>query len=169
MHVLVYQRGKTVEGERLVCSVPVFPEGRSATENSLIATDTSIIVENNYGYIPSQNAVGKLSEPGMARIDVSPDGTCEIIWESSERVPNAVTKLSLGTGLIYAYTRDEGTLTTGAWLLSAISFATGETIWERYVGTGRDFNSNYAAVYLGQDGTAYAGVTSGIIAVRDTE
>ncbi len=169
MQVLVYRRAADVADERLVCSVPVFPPGRSATENSVIATDQSIIVENNYGYVPLQMAAGILSEPGLTRIDVTTDGICEIIWTSEERIPTAVTKLSLATGLIYTYTRDEGNILNASWWLTAIDFATGETVWEQYVGTGLNFNNNYAAVYLGQDSTAYVGVTGGIVAIRDTE
>jgi hypothetical protein len=33
-----------------VCETPVFTAGASATENSLIAVNDSLIVENNYGY-----------------------------------------------------------------------------------------------------------------------
>ena len=46
MHVLVYSR----DNGELVCSEPVFQPGRASNENSLIATDKSIIVENNFGY-----------------------------------------------------------------------------------------------------------------------
>jgi hypothetical protein len=43
MHVLVYDRNN---GD-LVCAEPVFEPGSASNENSLIATDSSIIVENN--------------------------------------------------------------------------------------------------------------------------
>jgi len=166
MQVLVYQRTATENDNRLVCAVPVFAEGRSATENSVIATDTSIIVENNYGYVPLQMAAGILSEVGLTRIDVI-DGNCNVIWESAERIPTAVTKLSLATGLIYTYTRDEGNIETAPWIFTAINYHTGETVWEQYVGTGPDFNNNYAAIYLTPDGIAYVGVTNGIVSIRD--
>ena len=52
--VLVYRRAAQVQGSRLVCKVPVFEENASATENSLIATNQSIVVENNYGYYGPQ-------------------------------------------------------------------------------------------------------------------
>ena len=50
MHVLVYRRCAAVDDQRLVCSEPVFEAGKSDTENSLVAFDHSIIVENNYAY-----------------------------------------------------------------------------------------------------------------------
>ena len=46
MHVLVYHR----DNGQLVCAEPVFQPGQASNENSLIATDKSIIVENNFGY-----------------------------------------------------------------------------------------------------------------------
>lgn len=166
MQVLVYHRGADFEGERLLCAVPVFPAGRSATENSVIATDRSIIVENNYGYGLSQ-FLGRVSEPGLTRIDIEDDGTCSIIWTSDERIPSAVTKLSLANGLIYTYTRDEGGFNNASWFFTAIDFVSGETVWKQYVGTGSRFNNNYAAVYLGLDGAAYIGVMGGVVSIRD--
>lgn len=169
MNVLVYQRAVEIGGdERLVCAIPVFPEGRSATENSIIATNQSIIVENNYGYVALQAAMGILSEPGLIRIDVI-DNNCEIIWTSSERIPTAVSKLSVSNGLIYTYTREEGNINTATWLFTAIDFVSGDTIWERYVGTGSNFNNSYAGVYLHHDGTIYVGVLGGIVVIRDAE
>ncbi len=47
--VVVYRRAAQVDGSRLVCKQPVFEPGFSASFNSLIATDHSISIENNYG------------------------------------------------------------------------------------------------------------------------
>ena len=169
MHVLVYRRTADAVTNRLVCAVPVFTAGRSATENSVIATDQSIIVENNYGYSAAQALLGRLSEPGITRIDVAADGSCSVVWTANERVPNVVSKLSLSTGLIYTYTRDAGTNGSAPWLFTAVDFVTGRTVWQRYIGDGLDFNSNYAGVYLRDDGTAYVGVSSGLVTIRDTQ
>lgn len=166
MNVLVYRRGVDVSGDRLVCSVPVFNDGLSATENSVIATDRSIIVENNYGSGLSQ-LLGGLSQTGLSRIDILDDESCEPVWTSDVRIPSAVTKLSLATGLIYTYTRDDAGFATGSWYLTAIDYETGEVIWTQYAGTGTNFNNNYAAVYLANNGVAYIGVTGGIVSIRD--
>lgn len=172
MNVLVYQRGVEVDGERLVCSEPVFGEGQSSTENSIIATDRSMIVENNYGYVGPlaplelENAETRI---GMARIDLNEDGTCQTVWTSNEIVPSVVSKMSVATGLIYTYTKDEGPSPLGAWYFTAIDFETGETVFKQYTGTGAYFNNHYAGLYLGPDGTTYIGVVGGIVAIRDTE
>ena len=36
-----------------------------------------------------------------------------------------------------------------------------------YAGIGLGFNNNYAGMAIGPDGTAYLGVTGGLIALRD--
>lgn len=168
MHVLVYRRSKEVTGSRLVCNEPVFGENKGDTENSLIATNKSIIVENNYGYSGQQATMqGNATEPGMTRIDLNPDGSCDTVWNSSERVPNVVSKMSLANGLVYTYTKDPGPNTTDAWYFTAIDFETGQTVYKRLTGTGVYYDSFYAGVYLGPDGTAYVGVLGGLVAIRD--
>ena len=50
MQVVVYRRAKSVRGSRMVCEQPVFEKGKSSTDQSLIGTFRSMVVENNYGY-----------------------------------------------------------------------------------------------------------------------
>ena len=45
--------------QRAVCRMPVFPRGAGATENSLIGTGRSLVVENNYGYRPPVTAIDR--------------------------------------------------------------------------------------------------------------
>src|SRR5206468_9188227 len=47
MHVVVYWRAASIAGPRLLCAVPVFAPGTSATENSLIGTGDSLLVEKH--------------------------------------------------------------------------------------------------------------------------
>ena len=51
MQVVVLRRARWLRRgqRRRVCEQPVFRKGASATENSIIATGRSMIVENNYG------------------------------------------------------------------------------------------------------------------------
>ncbi|APG23742.1 PQQ-binding-like beta-propeller repeat protein [Syntrophotalea acetylenica] len=167
MHVLVYDRA---DGH-LVCSEPVFQPGQASNENSLVATDTSIIVENNFGY---KNALkdtthGRTTTPGLARIDVENDA-CRTVWTNeSESIPTLITKMSLATGLIYTYTKPKGPAATDPWYFTAIDFETGETVWKILAGVGVLYNNHYAGAYLGPDGTLYVGVLGGIVAVRDGE
>ncbi len=168
MHVVVYRRAASVAGERQVCREPVFEAGASATDNSLIVTDSSIVVENNYGYEgPSSTFQGGVTAPGLARVDLDADGEgCAVAWNSDEISPTVVPKLSLANGLVYAYTKTRDT--DDPWYLTAIDFRTGETVYKRLAGFGLGFNNNYAPVTLGPDGTAYVGVLGGLVALRDT-
>jgi len=170
MHVLVYRRGAKIHKPRLVCEVPVFQPFASATENSLIATNRSISVENNFGYRSLLSTVfGGTTEPGITRIDLDDDNdSCNIVWTSEEIVPNVVSQVSLATGLEYTYTKDAGPDATDAWYFTAIDFRTGRTVYKRLAGTGILYNSNYSGVYLGPDGkTAYVGVLGGLVRIHE--
>jgi hypothetical protein len=175
--VVVYRRAAQVQGSRLVCPVPVFEKDASATENSLIATNQSIIVENNYGYTgPQATLFNGATTPGITRIDLNADQSgCNTVWTNNrESIPSVVSQMSLANGLIYTYTKDADSCTlpgpcfTAAWYLTAIDFATGATVFKRLGGTGIFYNNHYSGVYLGPDQkTAYVGVIGGLIAIRD--
>jgi hypothetical protein len=169
MDIVVYRRAKRVSGSRVVCTVPLFSAGSGSTDNSLIGTGRSIIVENNYGYTgPAATINGASSAPGIERVDINRDGTgCTPVWYSGERAPSAVPKLSLPAGLVYAYTKPPRSDGVDAWYLTALSFRTGKTVYQQLAGTGLGFNSNYAPVSLGPDDSAYVGALGGLILLRD--
>jgi hypothetical protein len=169
MDVLVYKRGSSVVGQRLVCRQPVFTKGASDTDQSLIATQRSIIAENNYGYTgPAATMNGGVTSPGLERVDLDGDGSgCHSVWRSGERAPSVVPKLSLGAGLVYTYTKPKRDDMTDAWYLTALDFDTGKTTYSRLAGTGFGYNNNYAPVTLAADGTAYVGVLGGLTVFRD--
>lgn len=172
MNVIVYRNKKNLKkGEkRVVCKVPVFNEGASATENSLMGTKRSLIVENNYGYQdPFGPEAGALTEPGFARVDVNKNGSgCVKKWTNTEvRSPTVVPKLSTKTGLIYTYSRPEDPLGDQGYFWTAIDYRTGKTEWMKYAGSGLPFNNNYAGLALSKDGRAYLGTIGGIISLQD--
>jgi hypothetical protein len=169
MDVVVYRRAKRVSGSRVVCTVPVFSAGSSSTDNSLIGTGRSIIVENNYGYTgPGATLNGASTAQGIERIDINKEGTgCTPVWYGAERAPSAVPKLSLAAGLVYAYTKPLRSDGIDAWYLTALSFRSGETVYEQLAGTGLGYNSNYAPVSVGPDDTAYVGALGGLVLLRD--
>jgi hypothetical protein len=170
MDVVVYQTGRKLHGQkRRVCTEPVFGMGASATENSLLTADRSLIVENNYGYQdPFGLNSGAVTEPGFARVDLNKKGTgCKLVWTNTDaRAPSVVPKLSTKTGLIYAYTRPPDAAAQG-YYWTAIDWHDGRTVWSRYSGSGLLFNNNYAGLAIGPNGTAYLGVIGGIISLRD--
>jgi hypothetical protein len=175
--------------QRLVCSEPVFRQGASSTDQSLIATDSSIVAENNYGYSGIAATMnGGVTEPGLTRVDVVSSSSkaktkkktrkrkkrkgrgapavsysCRTAWTSDERAPSVVPKLSLANGLVYTYTKPPRSDSVDAWYLTALDFRSGRTVYRRLAGTGFGFNNNYAPVTLGPDGTAYVGVLGGLV------
>jgi hypothetical protein len=163
MNVVVYRR----DSAREVCRVPVFARGASATDQSLIGTARSIVVENNYGYSgPTATEGGRSTTPGLERIDLDRDGKgCHRVWRSDETAPSVVPKLSAANGLVYTYTKPAG----GAdrWYLTALDFRTGRTVYSRLAGEGLGFNNNYAPVTVGPDGGIYLGVLGGLVSFHD--
>jgi hypothetical protein len=170
MDVVVLKRARRVKGPRAVCTQPVFAKGASATDNSLIGTARSVVVENNYGYGGPTTTTGGSSTPGLQRVDVNANGHgCHVVWTSRETAPSVVPKLSLRNGLVYTYTKepDPRTPADDPFYLAALDFRTGRTVYKRLAGLGLGFNNNYAPVTLGRDGTAYVGVLGGLVALRD--
>src|SRR4051794_29913381 len=162
--VVVYNRDSGAH----VCSVPVFSNGASDTDQSLDVAGRSIVAENNYGYSgPAATEQGKTTTPGLERVDVNPGGTgCKKVWHSDEIAPSVVPKISLANGLVYTYTKPAGDQ-SDPWYLTAIDFRSGRTVYKARAGSGLGFNNNYAPVTLGPDGTAYVGVLGGLVALRD--
>jgi hypothetical protein len=167
MNVVVYKRAPQVDGSRLVCKVPVFVKGASDTDQSLIATPTSIVAENNYGYAnPASVQNGHTTSPGLERIDVGANG-CRKVWHSDEVAPSVVPKLSLANGIVYTYTKPANPDGDDGWYLTALDFRTGKTLWKALAGEGLGYNNNYAPVTLGPDGAAYVGVLGGLVRLAD--
>ncbi len=169
IQVVVYRRGRHVGGKRKVCEVPVFKRGMSSTDNSLIGTRRSMVIENNFGYTgPSSTEQGGSTVPGIWRVDIDRDGRgCHVVWRNDKvRAPSVVPKLSLREGLVYTYTKPLGDQ-DDPWYLTALDFDTGKLVYKRLAGRGLGFNNNYAPVSLGADGTAYVGVIGGLAALRD--
>ncbi|MBK5233220.1 MAG: hypothetical protein JJE13_09610 [Thermoleophilia bacterium] len=172
MNVVVYRTGLKLHGKkRVVCEVPVFGKGASATENSLIGTGRSLIAENNYGYADIFTPAGptNVTEPGFARVDIKKNGRgCKKVWTNHDvRAPTAVPKLSTKTGLIYTYTRPPDPSGAQGYYWTAIDYKTGKTAWTKYAGSGFSYNNNYSGMGLGPDGTAYVGVIGGMLSLRD--
>ena len=149
--------------DRLICTEPVFAKGASATENSLIAVGSSLIVENNYGNSLKATSGGGSTTPGMARVDVTDSG-CRTVWvNTTVRAPSVVPKFSAKTGLIYAYTKPEGPGKIDRWYWTALDYRTGRHVYSVLAGTGLLYNNNYAAAYLSAKGIGYVGVIGGVV------
>ena len=174
MDVVVYRTAARLHTgqRRVVCQVPVFHKGASDTENSLIGSGRSLVVENNYGYRgfagPDANAP---TSPGFARVDIDRDGRgCHRVWQTfALAAPSAVLKLSTATGLIYTYVRESAPANPPSrpWAWAALSFRTGRTAFTVPTGDGTLYNNNYAGVAIGPDQNAYLGTIGGLSALEN--
>jgi outer membrane protein assembly factor BamB len=112
---------------------------------------------------------GRATTGGLARVDADPaTGECTVGWTSAEIAPTSVAKVSLATGLVYAYTKPRSPWGAGAWYLTALDARTGRTVWAVRTGLGAAFNNHYAAIALAPDGSAYVATLAGLVHVRDT-
>ena len=170
---------------RVVCQVPVFAKGASSDENSLISMGQSLVAENNYGYsltdwndqrgdgTPIGGNLALVSKPGMARVDIAPDGSgCRKIWtNTSVRPPSAISKGDTANGLIYTYENLRDRSGADPWYWTAVDYRTGKVAWRQRSGYGGLFNNHYAGIALGQASggkpTLYLGGVGGIMALRD--
>ena len=174
MNVLVYKRDlDQPSDQRLVCQVPVFNENDSATENTLVGYDRSIIVENNAGYTNfTKMIMGKHGNPGIARIDIREDESgCDVVWENYEVIgQTSVPLVSLPNGLLYIYAKSQfSPPLVDAFYFTAIDFNTGKTVFRQLAGTGLVFDNNGSPFSIGPNGTSYIGTVGGIIAVQDAD
>jgi len=163
----------------VVCSEPLFAEGRSGTDISVAcfehADDTgqgtgrvSAVVENNWGHHTFPHS---RPESGLTRVDAArhEDGsyTCDTVWTNDVK-GICVFKLSLGSGLVYTYWRDEDCPLT-AWVLTAVDVATGRTAYTKLVGTGLGYNNWAGALFIHpEDGALYSTTIFGLVRIQDT-
>lgn len=167
----------------VACSLPVFDEGASTTENALVGLvrrgprglEYSVIVDNNYG-IDRRNILGSgrcwlEHAGGLARVDALPDGAggyrCTEVWRSAEKSSQVLPKLSLANGLLYVYTYERRADGDYDFFLTAVEFETGRTAFRIPTGSGLDYANFGQPLALGPDGAAYLGTMGGLLRVAD--
>lgn len=174
IHVLFVRRSDGV----VVCSTPLFAEGKSGTDISVVCFEHadvagmgtgrySIIAENNWGHsrFPTSRP-----EPGLTRVDLiaHADGTysCKEVWTNPVR-GICVFKLSFGSGLVYTYWRDEHSSIT-SWYLTGVDFASGKTVFRRLAGTGQGYNNWAGALFVHPGGgVIYTTTIFGLVRIQN--
>jgi hypothetical protein len=169
INLVVYYRRQDHAGEREVCMVPLFDENHSVTDNSMIAFNRSIILENNAGYSSAYEQTSwDDAGGGIMRVDIREDASgCDVIWRSEEHSPSVVPKFSAENGLAYFYTFEQQAGGEIAWYITALDYATGKTQYKVLTGHGSTFDNNWAPLSLAPDGTAYVGTSKGLVAMWD--
>lgn len=171
MNIVVLRRGELKTGEqREVCRVPVFTEGSSTTDNSMIGWGHSILLENNSGYQSAHtqkdwNAI----TGGVVRVDIRTDESgCDTVWTSPLKVPSSVAKLSTRNGIAYYYSFDLNPQGTQDWAVVGLDFNTGKQVIKIPTGRGKVFDNNWSSMSIAPDGALYVGTTRGMIQIRNS-
>ena len=162
MHMNVYHR----DNGRLICSVPVFSTDNTGCENSLIGYGNDVIIEDNGGFElffgDPQN-----TNKGLIKIHILDDlSGAEVVWENYDLKASTTPTLSTANGMIYSYCVKEGSNGSDAWFLSMVDWETGKTVYEYWVGSGRNFADMLQPVVI-NSGAFYIGTQTGILVVRD--
>ena len=169
INVVVLRRGSLAPGAgRLVCKLPVFFTGASATDNSLIGWGRSIVAENNAGY---SNAVSQKDwgaiRGGVTRIDIRDDESgCDVVWTSPLVSPSVVPKLASRSGVVWFTSFAPAPGGDQDWALVGLDFATGREVVRVPTGRGRAWNNNWGAIAIHPDGTLYQAGSAGLVQVR---
>lgn len=175
INLLVLHRGALKpEQERLVCKMPLFAEGASAAENSAIGFNRSVVIENNSGYTSAREQKDYRNvRGGVTRIDVREDASgCDVVWSVPLKAPSVVAKLATKSGILwYATFEDAGKQANGKpddqlWSLAGLDITTGKQVARIPLGTGNNWNNNWAPIALAPDNSLYVGTTRGIVQVR---
>lgn len=163
----------------IACRAPVFPEGRSTTENALIGwyrqgprgLEYSVIVDNNYGIdrngILGEGRSWSDHEGGQARVDLLPDGqggfTCPVVWTGGSPSTQVLPKLSLRSGLLYLYTYERAEDGDYDFHVTAVDARTGTPVQRWPAGHGLDYANFGQPMAIASDGTLYLGTMNGLL------
>jgi hypothetical protein len=159
-------------GNPPVCTVPLFREGESATENTIVGYNDDIIVVNNAGFGGPFEPANTIL-PGIERWRVLRDGDgnatgCENVWRNDTSIGNSA-QLATESGIIWGYGADPDVEDRSQTLfyLTATSWETGEDIFRTYIGDQRPFDPITGQVHAHPDGTFYLGAVEGVVMMRD--
>lgn len=172
VNLLVYNRA---DG-RLICKTPLFKEGISANENSVIAYGDSVIVQNWYNapHVFEAKKDIRQMEPGLVRIDIRSDRSgSDLIWENYDIKSTSTAKLSTKTGLIYVPTMSEEKDDRGDYLedriyqISYIDFETGAEENRITYHKGKKFRQIAMPICAGPDGEMIQPTASGFAVIKN--
>lgn len=155
---------------RTLCKVPVFREGESATENTVIGYEDDIVIVNNAGF-QGAFAPARTILPGLERYRVlrDDDGNvtgCKNEWRNETSFGNSA-QLAVESGVIWGWGADPEVPDQDLFYLTATSWDTGIEIFRTYIGNERPFDPITGQVHIHPDGTLYLGAIQGVVAMRD--
>jgi|GEM_PF-1789901 len=160
--VIIATEDKTMKSRKM-CDVPLFRIKASDVHSHLAATSRSVFVANSFGNDGADTFDGiGTTQQGLARVDLDmPTRTCRTIWNGITTIPESSPKLSLATGLYYAYAK-KGT----GWYVSAFNFQSGNEEISIRVGNTAAYNNLGAPLIISENGSLYQGIEIGLAAIR---
>jgi hypothetical protein len=157
-------------GNPPICTVPLFSEGASATENTVVGYGDDIIVVNNAGFggpfAPANTILPGIERYRVLRDDDGNATGCENVWKNTTSIGNSA-QLATGSGVIWGYGADPTVEDEDLFYLTATSWETGEDIFRTYIGNERPFDPITGQVHAHPDGTFYLGAVQGLVMMRD--
>ena len=174
MNVVVYRKAVRLRPgqHRVVCRVPVFDNGRGR-HRELADHQRPLAVRGEQLRLPGpvRAELGRADHAGLRARRREPErhrlpeGLDEHDRAGADRGPEAVDP---DRPDLHLHARPRGHArfaSPGSGRRSAPAPAA--TVYKVYAGNGLGFNNNYAGLAIGPTGTAYLGVTGGMIALRD--
>ncbi|MDA0150385.1 hypothetical protein [Vibrio sp. LaRot3] len=175
LHVNIYNR---TTGEE-ICSVAVFPKGRGGAEDSMIGYQDSVVIANTGNYVKGASPLQTFN--GLAKVTVLTDDMsvpaeqrCVKDWEDTSVKHTAVPVLSTQTGLIYTYPIREGNKLEASdqygtfhYYMAGVDWHSGQVQFQRYIGSGKQFDDYMQSVTLGESGEFIVTTTNGILVAKE--
>jgi hypothetical protein len=157
-------------GNPPICTVPLFSEGASATENTVVGYGDDVIVVNNAGFggpfAPANTILPGIERYRVLRDDDGNATGCENVWKNTTSIGNSA-QLATGSGVIWGYGADPAVEDENLFYLTATSWETGEDIFRTYIGNERPFDPITGQVHAHPDGAFYLGAVEGLVMMRD--
>lgn len=168
----------------LVGKIPVFAEGSSASENSVVGlvrqgvngNEYSVILDNHYGirreFMLMPGGICTECVGGVTRVDLAPDAdgryACKIVWTNPVISGGGMPVLSLANGLLYLYSYEPLADNDYGWTFTAVDFDTGDTVFKIPIGSGAEYMNMGPNITLDPaGGKAYVGVLGGLVMIED--
>lgn len=118
-------------------------------------------------------SIGINEEGGLTRVDLVPDAdgkySCKVVWTNPVKSGSGTPKISLANGLVYVASYESLPDNNYEWCLTAVDFATGETVYRVPFGLGMEYTNLGQEIILDPDsGRVYIGVLGGLMVIEDT-
>lgn len=159
INLCIYKR---VTGEE-ICSIPLFERGASANENTVLAYEDDVVVQNWFGAPDYDESMIGL-QPGLSCFSISKDRkSYSRNWHNDRFASTATARLCTRTGLIYGTIQQPGILEKYA--MAFIDFRTGRKVHEIALGRGRGYRIAMSPAYILPDGRLIQPTRRGLVEI----